>query len=159
MSLVPFKNAWAYNGRFLVLIGPYNQVTNTANPWWKSVISPVWTPLNFWHDIMHDVHLSGQRIWHITKQNVWIWCPFILMFKYLRLFAIFQVTGQVTCLTLAFLSYDRYRVVVRPFNSLRHRSSRQVWMLLLAMWSGKYVHGGRHSIKFFGGLKNSFLPI
>ncbi|KAJ8041472.1 G-protein coupled receptor 54 [Holothuria leucospilota] len=49
------------------------------------------------------------------------------------------VTGQVTCLTLAFLSYDRYRVVVRPFNSLRHRSSRQVWMLLLAMWSVSFI--------------------
>ncbi|XP_072013346.1 G-protein coupled receptor 54-like isoform X2 [Amphiura filiformis] len=44
------------------------------------------------------------------------------------------ITAQVTSLTLAFLSFDRCRLVLHPLKSLGSRSSKQIFIVFLLIW-------------------------
>ncbi|XP_072051724.1 galanin receptor type 1-like [Amphiura filiformis] len=45
-----------------------------------------------------------------------------------------EVVGEVTSLTLAFLSWDRYRLIVNPLKSLSTRSSKSIYLIMFMIW-------------------------
>ncbi|XP_072022764.1 G-protein coupled receptor 54-like [Amphiura filiformis] len=49
------------------------------------------------------------------------------------------IAAQATSLTLAFLSYDRYRLVVTPIQSYNTRSSKQMYMIMIIIWIASFV--------------------
>ncbi|XP_022098098.1 G-protein coupled receptor 54-like [Acanthaster planci] len=49
------------------------------------------------------------------------------------------VTAEVTSLTLAFLSYDRYRHILHPLETLHQRSSGTLLKIFLSIWLVSFV--------------------
>ncbi|XP_072013349.1 mesotocin receptor-like [Amphiura filiformis] len=49
------------------------------------------------------------------------------------------VVAEVTSLTLAFLSWDRYRLIVKPLQSLSTRSSKQIYLIMFLIWIASFV--------------------
>ncbi|XP_072022979.1 G-protein coupled receptor 54-like [Amphiura filiformis] len=49
------------------------------------------------------------------------------------------VVLQVSSLTLAFLSWDRYRLIVKPIQSLNTRSSKQIHLIVILIWIASFV--------------------
>ncbi|XP_022098062.1 G-protein coupled receptor 54-like isoform X2 [Acanthaster planci] len=49
------------------------------------------------------------------------------------------VSAEVTSLTLAFLSYDRYRLIVYPLKTLKRRSPLALLSILLGIWLVSFV--------------------
>ncbi|XP_072022761.1 G-protein coupled receptor 54-like [Amphiura filiformis] len=49
------------------------------------------------------------------------------------------VVAEVTNLTLAFLSWDRYCLVVKPIQSFNTRSSKQIYLIMIMIWIASFV--------------------
>ncbi|XP_072013353.1 G-protein coupled receptor 54-like [Amphiura filiformis] len=49
------------------------------------------------------------------------------------------VVSEVTSLTLAFLSWDRYRLIVNPLKSLSTRSSKSIYLIMFLIWIASFV--------------------
>ncbi|XP_071794539.1 somatostatin receptor type 5-like [Asterias amurensis] len=65
------------------------------------------------------------------------------------------VVAEVTCLTLALMSYDRYRMVAHPLDSIRHTKRRKngilvcillIWIISLALFSPVLIY----TTKYYG---------
>ena len=57
------------------------------------------------------------------------------------LFDIMLVVAQVTCLTLALMSHDRYQIVVHPMRSLdEQKRLRLMLVAILITWIGMGAH-------------------
>nr|QBE90574.1 kisspeptin receptor [Apostichopus japonicus] len=65
----------------------------------------------------------------------WLFGAFLCKFVFMMM----QVTATATCLTLAAMSVDRYKAIVRPLQSLRSRTTNLALSVSIAIWTASLV--------------------